>query len=180
MCPFLTISIPAQTVPEVPTTLRREVHFAKQLNRSVTVHTPPDWISCVATSGSCSCDFYSARDDSPEDESKRISKYRKQGWSEAKIQRVIESRATATMRSAGLRDDIVDMVADFTHAFGQIRLSLHWYSGDTETESFSLNNSGRVLLADFKRDTTILKDESTLTIEEANKTLVATGDNVFL
>lgn len=170
MCHFLTISVPAQTVPEVPKTLRREVHFVKQLNRSVTVHTPPDWISFVATSGGCSCDFYRAGDDSPDDESKRISKYRKQGWSEAKIQRVIESRATATMRSAGLRDDIADMIADFTHAFGQIRLSLHWYSGDIETESFSLSDSGQVLLADFMRDTTILKDESTLTIQEANKT----------
>jgi|GEM_PF-3192344 len=62
------------------------------------------------------------------------------------------------------------MVAEFTHAFGQIRLSLHWYSGDTETESFSLNVSGQVLLADFKCDPTILKEESTLTIKEANKT----------
>jgi hypothetical protein len=168
MCHFLTISVPAQKVPEVPKTLRREVHFAKQLNRSVTVHAPPDWISFVVTSGGCSCDFYRSGDDSPDDESKRISKYRKQGWSEAKIQRVIESMTTATMRSVGLRDDIVEMVADFTHAFGQIRLSLHWYSGDIETESFSLNDFGRVLLADFKLDTTIFKDESTLTIEEAS------------
>jgi hypothetical protein len=62
------------------------------------------------------------------------------------------------------------MVAGFTHAFGQIRLSLHWYSGDTETECFSLNDSGDVQLADFKCDPTILKEESTLTIKEANKT----------
>jgi len=170
MCHFLTISVPSPSVPEVPEHLRREIHFSEQLNRSVTKHTPPNWTSFVATSGGCSCDFYRAGDDSSAGESKRISKYRKQGWSEAKIQRVIESRATATIRSAGLRDDVVGMVAEFTHAFGQIRLSLHWYSGDTETESFSLNVSGQVLLADFKCDPTILKEESTLTIKEANKT----------
>ncbi len=167
MCHFLTISVPSPLVPEVPERFRREIHFRKQLNISVTMHTPPNWTSFVATSGGCSCDFYRAGDDFPEDESKRIIKYRKQGWPDAKIQRVIESRAKTTMRSAGLRDDIVDMVADFAHAFGQIRLSLHWYLDDTDTERFSLNDSGQVLLADFKRDTTILKGESTLKIEEA-------------
>jgi hypothetical protein len=60
MCHFLTISVPAATVPEVPEHLRREIHFTSQLNRSVTVHTPPEWISFVATSGGCSCDLYRA------------------------------------------------------------------------------------------------------------------------
>lgn len=59
------------------------------------------------------------------------------------------------------------MVADFTRTFGQLQLSLHWYSGDLETENFSLKNSGLVLLEEFRRNTTILEDESTLMIEES-------------
>ena len=168
MCHFLTISVPAKTVPDVPERWRRAVHFTKQLNSSVTVLSPPAWTSFVATSGGCSCDFYRVGDDSTADESKRISKYRKQGWSEAKIQRVVEGRTTGTLKSSGLRDDIVEMVTDLTHLFGQLRLSLHWYSGDIETECFSLSDSGQILLADFKRDPTLLKDESILTIEKAN------------
>jgi len=53
-------------------------------------------------------------------------------------------------------------VTDLTNAFGEIRLSLHWYSGNVETEEFSLNDLGRISLEDFRRDTTTLGDETTM------------------
>lgn len=162
MCHFLTISIPGETVPEVPKQFRGKIYFTEHTNRSVTEHTPADWTSFTATSGGCSCDFYRAPDNAPQ--SKLAKKYRKRGWSDAKIQRALESHKTSPGRSAGLRDDILEVITDLTNAFGEIRLSLHWYSGNVETEEFSLNDLGRISLEDFRRDTTTLGDETTVRI----------------
>ena len=165
MCHFLTISVPGKAVPEVPKDFRRQIHFAEHRNRSVTEHTPNDWISFTATSGGCSCDFYRAADDTREDRSKLEKRYRKKGWSDAKIRRALDSQKDAPIVSAGLRDDILDLVTDLATAHGEIRLSLHWYSGDVETEDFSLSEVGCVSLNDFQHDTSTLRDETTLTIK---------------
>ena len=166
MCHFLTIAVPSREVPQVPDSLRRDVHFSEHTNPSAKMHTPGDWTSFIATSGGCSCDFYRATNDPPDSESKLISKYQKKGWSEAKIQRAISSRSTAATQSSGLRDDIVDLVANLTNRFGQIRISLHWYSGDIETEKFTLRDAGSVSLARFQSNRTIFEDETSLQIKD--------------
>lgn len=165
MCHFLTIAVPGKKVPEVPSEFRRKIHFTEHTNRSVTEYIPVDWISFTATSGGCSCEFYRASDNTPEDRSKLEKKYRKKGWSDAKIQRALESHETPAARSSGLRDDVLDLVTDLVNAFGEIQLSLHWYSGDVGTENFSLNDVGRISLEDFRQDTTALGDETTIKIQ---------------
>jgi hypothetical protein len=165
MCHLLTIAVPCKTVPEVPSEFRRKIHFTEQTNRSVTKHAPIEWISFTATSGGCSCDFYRASDTTEEDISKLEKKYRKKGWSDAKIQRALESHGTPATRRPGLRDDILDLVTDLVKAFGEIRLSLHWYSGDAGMEKFALNDAGCISLEDFRRDTTALGDETTIKIQ---------------
>lgn len=165
MCHFLTIAVPEKTVPEVPGKFRQKIHFTAHRNRSVTEHAPADWTSFTATSEGCSCDFYRASDDSSDHRSKLAKKYRKKGWSETKIQRALENLKVAPTRTAGLRDDIVDLTTELAHAFGQVRLSLHWYSGDIETEKFVLRDAGQVTLQDFRAGTTALRDETTITIK---------------
>jgi hypothetical protein len=162
MCHFLTIAVPGKSVPEVPKAFRRKIHFAEHTNRSVTERIPSNWICFTVTSGGCSCGFYRAPNEAPDDRSKLEMKYRKKGWSEGKIQRALESTNDAAARSAGLRDDVLELVTDLTNTFGEIRLSLNWYSGDIETEDFTLNDAGRISLADFRRDTTALRDETTI------------------
>ena len=165
MCHFLTIAVPRKTVPEVPQEFLRRIRFDEHTNQSVTRHTPPNWTSFTATSGGCSCDFYHAQDVALERRTKLEKKYRKKGWSDTKIQRALESRRDEPGRSAGLREDILDLVSNLGTAFGEVRLSLHWYSGDVGTENFDLTDLGRIPLKDFRRDTTTLRDESTLTIK---------------
>lgn len=165
MCHFLTIAVPGRAVPEVPKEYRRKVHFVKQTNRSVTKFTPTDWISFIAISGGCSCDFYRTPHDTTENRSNQLQKYQKRGWSEAKIQRTLESQKVPPTRCAGLRDDIRDLVTNLTNELGEIRLFLHWYSGDVETEDFALNDAGRISLEDFRRDTTALREETTIKIQ---------------
>ena len=165
MCHFLTIAVPGKIVPEVPQEFRRKIHFTEHANRSVTESTPADWTSFTATSGSCLCDFYKAPNNAPDDTSKLEMKYRKKGWSEAKIHRALEGHKAQATRPAGLQDDILDLVTDLVNKFGEIRLSLHWYSGDVETENFSLKDAGSISLEDFRWDTTAFEDETTIKIK---------------
>jgi hypothetical protein len=165
MCHFLTIAVPGTSVPEVPTEFRRKIHFADHTNRSVIRHAPSDWISFTATTGGCSCDFYRGNDHAPDDREKLEKKYREKGWSDAKIQRALKSQKDALGRSAGLRDDVLELVTDLTNEFGEIRLSLHWYSGDVETEDFALIDAGCISLEDFRRDTTAFREETTIKIQ---------------
>ena len=164
MCHFLTISVPGSAVPEVPEEFRRKIHFTEHRNQSVTEHAPSDWCSFTATSGGCSCDFYRGSDDSLDERSRLEKKYRKKGWSEAKIERSLKSQRAAPIRSEGLRKDMLGLVTALTNALGEIRLSLHWYSGDVETERFVLSDVGCASLKAFIRNTTALRHETTITI----------------
>jgi len=165
MCRFLTIAVSGKSVPEVPEEFRRTINFAEQSNPSVIEHSPPDWISFTVTSGGCSCNLYRALATAPDDRSKIEKKYRKKGWSNAKIQRAIESHELEPSRSAGLRVDALDLVENLANAFGEIRLSLRWYSGDVGTENFALKDAGCMSLKDFRLDTTALSDETTILIK---------------
>jgi hypothetical protein len=165
MCRFLTIAVPGKSTPPVPTEFHRTINFAAQSNRSLTKYTPLDWTSFTATSGGCSCNLYNPPVSEPGDRSILETKYRKKGWSNAKIQRALKSSKPAPTRSHGLRDDVVDLVAVLARAFGEIRLSLHWYSGHVETEEFALKDAGCISLRRFLKDTTALGDETTIKIK---------------
>jgi Tat protein secretion system quality control protein TatD with DNase activity len=165
MCHFLTIAVPGKSVQEVPKEFRRTIHFAEHTNPSVTCHTPSVWTSFTAISEGCSCNLYRSASSTSEDKSKLEKKYRKKGWSASKIQRALESHEFSPTPSAGLRDDVVSLVAVLAKTFGEIRLSLHWYSGDVETEEFTLKDGGCISLQKFLDDTTELGDETTIKIQ---------------
>lgn len=165
MCHFLTIAVPGKSAPPVPTDFRRAIKFAAHSNRSLSEYTPPSWTSFTATSGGCSCNLYRSPRSKSKDRSKLETKYRKKGWSDAKIQRALEiSKPTPPTRPDGLRDDMVGLIAVLAKTFGQIRVSLHWYSGDIETEDFALKDAGCISLKRFLDDTTALGDETTIKI----------------
>jgi hypothetical protein len=161
MCHFLTISVPRNQVPDVPEEFRRKLHFAEHTNPSITKYTPPDWISFTATSGGCSCGFYSASDE----KARLTKKYQKKGWSDTKVRRALDSHKSKPVRSAGLRSDVVGLVTELIYVFGEIRLSLHWYSGEIETEDFLLNDAGCLTLESFRQDTTSFRDETIIRIK---------------
>jgi hypothetical protein len=99
------------------------------------------------------------------DKERLTKKYEKKGWSDAKIQRALNDQKSKRFRSPGLRSDVIDLVTELTQAFGEVRLSLHWYSGSIDTEKFVLNDAGRVTLENFRQDTTTLRDETTIAIK---------------
>jgi len=170
MCYFLTVSIPDQTVPQIPEQQKRSIHFYPQVNKSISKHLPENWTSFVVTSGGCSCDLYQAAKALNKDNKNLIKRYRKKGWSETKIERALRSKKESIAHkesiapSEGLRDDILGLVINLTNTFGKIRLSLHFYSGNIETETFSLIDCGQVSLNDFRQGNSFFKEETTLLI----------------
>lgn len=165
MCHFLTIAVPRKSVPEVPEKFRRTIRFDEHTNQSVIRHAPSEWTCFTATSGGCSCDFYRVPFDDSDDSANRVKKYQRKGWSDAKIQRALDCRKEIPRVAPGLREDILELVTDLTSELGEIRLALHWYSGDVETEKFPLLDAGEVSLADFRENSTLLEVESTLGIQ---------------
>lgn len=158
--------MPTQSIPKVPESFRREISFVEHSNPSVTRYSPSNWTSFLAVSGGCSCGFYHAETSSANDTSKMIAKYRKKGWTESKIQRVLSNRPTTPVRQVGLRDDILNLISILVRDQKHLRLSLHWYSGSTEDERFTLNDLGAISLSNFMADTSVFRDESTLTINQ--------------
>lgn len=171
MCHFLTVSIPLRSIPEVPDEFRREIHFVEHGNPSVTDLAPFNWISFAVVSKGCSCGLYRTGIHSKGDTLKRIASYRKKRWSDAKIRRAIASRPSIPQKM-GLRDDIRDLISQLVMEAGHLRLSLHWYSGNIETEEFHLNDLGSISLEDFRHNTSILRSETTVNIHQTKETFL--------
>ena len=152
MCHFLFVGIPADS-SEV-------LHPLRGLGLSTRVATnphlggffPSDHSMFVVTRGSCSCDLYvdSMADDSgvaaPEEGAAR-RRYQRKGWSDAKIERALDSMRKSRQRphATFLLDAVRSLLGDLTDVY----LYVHWFDGPIETEP--LPCSGRVsqTLAEF-------------------------------
>jgi hypothetical protein len=162
MCHFLTVSVPGSIVPAVPEKFRKQFSFDLHTNPSVVSLISPGWISFTATSGGCSCGFYQSHDRSKDRVEKLRKKFSNKGWSESKIARALEPNKAESVPNLGLRPDVVDLLNDLVCSFGEVRVSLHFYSGAIETEVFHLEDVGRVLFEVFKENSTLLRKESSI------------------
>ena len=79
-------------------------------------------------------------------ESIRVSaqKYKKKGWSNARIERAIDQtvkqrHAKGKSSFVGLRPDVATIVADIARQAGRVAVIAHWYSGNTEEETITLS-----------------------------------------
>lgn len=166
MCHFLTLSVPGAAVPDVPPTSQGALSFHRHDNPSVTKHAPAGWTSFTVTKGGCSCGLY--RSGRGDDRERQAEKYRKKGWSEAKIRRALDDRGS-TREEAGLRADVLEIVATLVRAQQRVRVALHWYGGDVEREVFELADGGSCSLAELQADPTRVRDETSVEIRTAQR-----------
>lgn len=164
MCDFLSVSIPTGEIPTVPEKFRREISFTPMSNPSVTSLVPDDWTAFVVTSGWCSCGFYHDAGDTGMDQQKLVEKYRKKGWSDSKIQRAIGSMSDGTRAKKGLRDDILELISTLIDTYGKLMLTLHFYEGVVDLESFKLDDLGAVSLSEFKNDESMFSRDKAICI----------------
>jgi hypothetical protein len=94
MCYFITVSIHPDYDAILQERLKAEYSIVKTANPSLLKMLPENFKAYVVITGMCSCNLYSKPQD-PEIEAEKIRKkyrkpkFRKEGWSEAKIERAI-------------------------------------------------------------------------------------------
>ena len=159
MCYFITIGIKEDAADELRQIVPRGMRIDKSSSAWLSQLMGEGWRQFVLTSGGCSCDLYREAAAADEDEAGRIDrltrKYVKKGWSDAKIQRAIGSRASKPKRDdfVGLRQDVRDLVMAIIQQTPKVGIVVHFYSGDIETEKFSVGESRSITADGLRRGT---------------------------
>ncbi len=141
MCHYLSVCLPDARRDDFPGVRDWGFGIAPQVNLSLLSHFPEGWSAYTVTSGLCSCGFFEKpgaleRQIEKFREKHQKPKYRKQGWTEGKINRAIEDlRNKPRLSPSGLRRDVREFLAHFGATIPGFSFYLHWYRGDTATES---------------------------------------------
>lgn len=174
MCYYITAILPAKSNLEV---LRQAIKkcgfgFTPLTNSFITAQLPKGSQYYRATGSYCDCDDgfgYSSHYDSaskPNDLAKHVTKLRKKGWSEAKIQRSLQGRTLAHEKprpgapeSANKRITLLHEVLSGKQT-PKIGLITHFYQGDIETENFHIKSTQTLVLTDLRQETILgLEDD---------------------
>lgn len=159
MCYVITMGFKEDAAEEARQIVPLGMRIEKSSNPCVSRAMGEGWRQFLLTSGGCSCDLYretAGKEENEKDCIERLTrKYVKKGWSDAKIQRAIGSRATKSKRDdfVGLRQDVRDLVAAMVERTPRIGIVVHFYSGDIETEKFSVGESGSITAEGLRRGT---------------------------
>lgn len=155
MCYFIGLGLPPAASHRLLGEFGRGYMLPPTSNASVRAGLPASFESRLLVSGMCSCDLYrrpGVPPPGPSPEGMR-DRYRKRGWSEAKIDRAISrSRAsTGAVRSgfSGLRADVATGILAAARDAGPLALVVHFYSGEVESERFAVAPGPRYRGADF-------------------------------
>jgi hypothetical protein len=148
MCYFVTIGVPTEHRQPVEALQKGRFRVDPAPNPSVARLFPPDDALFTLTYGGCSCDLYAEPSSATgeEDQAATRARYQRQGWSEAKIARALQSqRRPRTDHRAKFCETISTLVT----AIGHIRLFAHSYSGDIDTENVGTAAHVTIGLNDF-------------------------------
>jgi hypothetical protein len=142
---FLGVSAPHElTLIERLTKAGFEVHSTS--NSSVRKAFPRTDTICVVTRGGCSCDIFGEPSAPRFDEEVELAKYRKKGWSPAKIERAIMGRRPRERSHfAAFRDTLIELVP----SLGAVRLLAHVVSGSVETAEVIVRGHQQLLLEQY-------------------------------
>lgn len=117
MCYFVTVELPAE-LAELPAGLvLRECRHALHPRRGGRL--------VEVTDGHCSCDFVRGHGD---DEERLATRYRKQGWSAARIARALEGYRAAAGRRCDKAAVFESWLAELATGHGSVPVFVHWAS----------------------------------------------------
>jgi len=123
----------------------------------------------LVTGGGCSCAWYSRpRSAGAESayEQARV-RYRKRGWSEAKIERALAAKKASRERSddpsAGLHEVVLELLRAVVDEHGAVSVWVHDFTGKVDREPYSIARRIRCSVSDLPRhvrelDTDVLLD----------------------
>jgi hypothetical protein len=134
MCYLIHIGVPTAHAESIES--QRVPRIAPQQNASVAAAFGPSFVLFSVSDGGCACNLYSSPDaghDAQDRKDTKRRKYERMGWSAAKITRALaasdDAHAQSGRRIAGLRDDVVAIVANLAATAGEVRLLVHHYHG---------------------------------------------------
>lgn len=155
MCWILTLAIP----PGLPLpTSDRERHIRPCPSDALGAVFPAHWQTFEVTSGGCACGLYSppglSVSNSHDADARLRERYRRQGWSAAKIERALRDRELARQHQPEPIDSPIqfrEQVAEWVSVYGQVCILAYWEGREYDT----LPPAERMLelsVEDFLRD----------------------------
>jgi hypothetical protein len=182
MCHFITATIPKNAHIKTIAAIfdAHKLRFHEISNRHVAAHIGPGEMQILTTRGHCDCGTVLGSLNRPDKSEEtpldhELTKLRKKGWSEAKIQRWADERERTKEKRT--REDAVraetgtplaDQWINFIEAAlksGQtprIGLLLHEYSGGIESERIKVLHKGKIKMANLTPDLLIGMKEDVL------------------
>ncbi len=170
MCYFINVAIHQDYDATLRARLEAEYSIVRTTNPSLIKMLPENSKAYVVIVGDCSCDLYSKPKD-PEIELNKIrkkyrsTKFRKAGWTEAKLERAIsDSIASLKPRKNGLRPSLRNALCDIAAQAKGLSLMVHWYSGGVETESIDILEKKKLRCTDILNDDWAVEEDKIIEI----------------
>jgi hypothetical protein len=151
MCWYLIVAIPRDEKDLSERILPGGLSLVDCANKCVR-RTISDTFQCMfLVYGFCSCDLYQDTDEGMRPRRKaRARKYRRKGWSEAKIERALQQAQDAyDEKPVGLREDVIRYLDAMVNAGGVVGVLLHFFNGDVDKERFTIKDSIKLGLKKF-------------------------------
>jgi hypothetical protein len=169
MCHFITATLPRKVELGLvaPIFESHKLGFKLIANRHIAEQIESGNSYILTTRGQCDCGTVLGSHNNADDHGsvgsdRELKKLRKQGWSEAKIQRWIEQKEQTKVRNV-LKEEadaqadlplaehwirfITDLLeSGYTSKFG---LLLHWYHGGVENERIQIQSTEKVTLTEL-------------------------------
>ena len=160
MCYFISIAVDEKHESAVKRKLRSSFTLSRSENPYIRTHLKPHDISFIIAEGMCACDLFS-RPQVTESESREEKlrqkyskpKYKKLGWTAAKIERAIaDNLSRPTDDFVGLRKDLRWQLGDLVSEVGRLSLVVHFYRGNPETDEVPIRLKKTITGADLRAD----------------------------
>ena len=153
MCYFLDIAVPERFAELVESP--RGLHIGRHHDPAMVAALGPSFAIFTVEDGGCACKLYTApRADPAKDRAEaQRQKYKRMGWSEAKIARALADAAAAPdhEREPGLRRDVAELIAALADRVAEVRLFVRHYERARGDEQVRVN-AQRTVTAQELRD----------------------------
>ncbi len=150
MCYFITIAVPTASVDAVCAAHRGPgMSIERTANPSAIETAGVGRVPLLVTGGGCSCAWYTrpAGDRTDERIARAEARYRREGWSEAKIERALASMRSAARQadqsSSGLHGVILDLLDAVVREHRRAALWIHDFTGQVESEHYAMRRRER-------------------------------------
>jgi hypothetical protein len=165
MCYFISVAVDKKYESTLKQKLRSSFTLLPSENSSIANHLKPQDTVFLITNGMCACELFAKPDfieKSEETLRQKYSKpkYKKLGWTEAKIERAIANRLSKPAKDfSGLREDLRWSLYDLVSETKRATVIVHFYSDDIETEEVSITEKRIITCEDLQnKDASIEED----------------------